>query len=60
MPGVLGPRSIAAAKLFDLIPEEVLKKFYRMAVVEMHPDRGGDTKTFQAFQELWTKLRSGK
>lgn len=59
MPQILGPRAVAAAKFFDLIPPEVLKKFYRMAVVEMHPDKGGDTKVFQEFQELWQKLQKG-
>jgi len=52
----IGPKQVAAYNLLSLLPPEMLKRFYRMAIVELHPDKGGDTKKFQDFQQFWAKI----
>jgi hypothetical protein len=56
----LGPTATAALEILNALPSELLKRFYRLAVVELHPDKGGSTENFQKFQVSWKTYTEGR
>lgn len=52
-PASVAKLAAAAQAILLALPPDLLKKFYRTAILELHPDKGGDTKVFQTFQENW-------
>lgn len=39
------------------LPQDVLKKVYRLIATECHPDRGGSTEVMQRVNAAWDKIR---
>lgn len=60
--GPTGTEALAAANMlgFDAIPDAFLtaKQAFRRAVMQAHPDRGGDTEEIQALNEAFDVLKA--
>lgn len=56
------PETLQAAKVlgFNSIPDSFLtvKQVFRRAVMQAHPDRGGDTKAIQSLNEAFSVLKA--
>ncbi|MGO1692774.1 MAG: DNA-J related domain-containing protein [Marinobacter sp.] len=56
------PETLQAAKVlgFDSIPDSFLtvKQAFRRAVMQAHPDRGGDTEAIQSLNEAFSVLKA--
>lgn len=54
--GQISQKAKHAEVILCSLTTDLLKRFYRLAVVELHPDKGGDNDKFQAFQSAWNSF----
>jgi hypothetical protein len=45
------------SELLEGLPDDVLKKIYRLIAVECHPDRGNDGKLLSVANGAWGKIK---
>ncbi|WP_417514111.1 DNA-J related domain-containing protein [Marinobacter sp.] len=60
--GPTGPEALAAANIlgFEAVPDSfsTTKRAFRRAVMQAHPDRGGETEAIQALNEAFAVLKA--